>query len=135
MLYPSYWYCLRSASVRQMYLSPLVFSENSIADVDQLVDLSTFIPATAQAVVLEMQFNAMSVPASMEQILTVLGRRAGMNFGSSTIHHIWQNIVGFNNNSYKECILATDTLRQIRVLATKNGVFTSINIWIRGWIE
>jgi len=80
MLYASYWYCLRSASVRQMYLSPLVFSENSMADIDQLVDLSAVIPATAQAVVLEIQLNAISVPVGMEQILTVFGRRAGMPF-------------------------------------------------------
>ncbi|MFA5794139.1 MAG: hypothetical protein WC980_03625 [Candidatus Brocadiia bacterium] len=114
---------------------PLVFSENSMADIDQLVDLSTQIPATAQAVLLEIQFNAMSVPVGMEQILTVFGRRAGMNFGSSTVHFIWQNIVGFNNNAYKECILATDVSRQIRVLVTKSGQFTSVNLWVKGYIE
>ncbi|MFA5795113.1 MAG: hypothetical protein WC980_08655 [Candidatus Brocadiia bacterium] len=114
---------------------PLVFSENSMADIDQLIDLSTVIPVTAQAVLVEIQLNAMSVPVGMEQILTVLGRRSGSDYGNSTIHFIWQNMVGMNNNAYKECMLAVDALRQLRVLATKNGVFTSINIWIRGWIE
>ncbi|MFA5795497.1 MAG: hypothetical protein WC980_10590 [Candidatus Brocadiia bacterium] len=114
---------------------PLVFSENSMADVDQLVDLSTQIPATAQAVIVEIQLNAMSVPVGMEQILTVLGRRSGADYGNSTIHFIWQNIVGFNNNSYKECVLATDALRQIRVMIVKNGQFCSTNVWLRGYIE
>ncbi|MFA5794763.1 MAG: hypothetical protein WC980_06830 [Candidatus Brocadiia bacterium] len=114
---------------------PLVFSENSMADVDQLVDLSTQIPVTATAVLLEMQLNAMSVPVGMEQILTVFGRRAGMNFGTSTIHFIWQNVAGNNNNAYKEATLAVDALRQLRVMITKSGVFTSTNIWIKGYIE
>ncbi|MFA5795451.1 MAG: hypothetical protein WC980_10360 [Candidatus Brocadiia bacterium] len=114
---------------------PLVFSENSMVDIDQLIDLSTWIPATAQAVIVEMQLNAMSVPVGMEQILTVLGRRTGTDFSSSTIHFIWQNTPGNNNNAYKECMLATDTLRQVRVMITKSGVFTSTNVWIKGYIE
>jgi len=114
---------------------PLVFSENSMADVDQLVDLSAVIPATAQAVLLEMQLNAMSVPVGMEQILTVLGRRTGTDFGSSTIHFIWQNMANLNQNAYKEATLAVDTLRQLRVMITKSGVFTSTNIWVKGYIE
>ncbi|MFA5794669.1 MAG: hypothetical protein WC980_06350 [Candidatus Brocadiia bacterium] len=114
---------------------PLVFSENSMADINQLIDLSTFIPATATAVLVEMQFNAMSVPASMEQILTVLGRRAGMDYGTSTIHFIWQNVANLNQNIYKEATLATDETRMIKVLATKGGQFCSINIWLKGWIE
>ncbi|MFA5794243.1 MAG: hypothetical protein WC980_04165 [Candidatus Brocadiia bacterium] len=114
---------------------PLVFSENSMADVDQLIDLSAVIPVTAQAVLVEMQFNAMSVPVGMEQILTVLGRRSGSDYGNSTIHFIWQNTAGNNNNAYKEATLATDGTRMIRVMATKSGVFTSINIWIKGYWE
>ncbi|MFA5793755.1 MAG: hypothetical protein WC980_01600 [Candidatus Brocadiia bacterium] len=114
---------------------PLVFSENSMTDIDQLVDLSTQIPATAQAVLLEIQFNAMSVPVGMEQILTVFGRRAGMNFGSSTVHFIWQNIANLNQNAYKEATLAVDALRQIKVMITKSGQFCSTNVWVKGYIE
>ncbi|MFA5793878.1 MAG: hypothetical protein WC980_02235 [Candidatus Brocadiia bacterium] len=113
----------------------LVFSENSMTDVDQLIDLSAVIPVTATAVILEMQLNAMSVPVGMEQILTVLGRRSGADYGSSTIHFIWQNTVGVNNNAYKEATLATDGTRMIKVLITKSGVFTSTNIWVKGYIE
>ncbi|MFA5794420.1 MAG: hypothetical protein WC980_05060 [Candidatus Brocadiia bacterium] len=114
---------------------PLVFSENSMADVDQLIDLSAYIPVTAQAVIVEMQLNAMSVPVGMEQILTVLGRRSGSDYGSSTIHFIWQNVPNLNQNAYKEATLATDGTRMIRVMATKGGQFCSINIWVRGYIE
>ncbi|MFA5795158.1 MAG: hypothetical protein WC980_08885 [Candidatus Brocadiia bacterium] len=114
---------------------PLVFSENSMADIDQLIDLSAWIPVTAQAVLVEIQLNAMSVPASSEQILTVLGRRAGADYGNSTIHFIWQNTAGFNNNAYKESVLGVDGVRQIKVFAMKNGVFTSTNIWVKGYIE
>ncbi|MFA5795039.1 MAG: hypothetical protein WC980_08265, partial [Candidatus Brocadiia bacterium] len=114
---------------------PMVFSENSMTDIDQLIDLSASIPVTAQAVIVEMQLNAMSVPVGMEQILTVFGRRGGSDYGSSTIHFIWQNLANLNQNIYKECILATDALRQIKVFIMKNGQFCSTNVWLKGYIE
>lgn len=113
---------------------PQVYTEASAGNIDQLVDLSAWIPATATAVLLEIQFNAMGVPRDIEQVLQVIGRR-GMDWGNTTIHHIWQNIANFNNNVYKEAILATDSARQVRVLIVKNGQFCSTNIWIKGYIE
>ncbi|MFH1228670.1 MAG: hypothetical protein V1701_12320 [Planctomycetota bacterium] len=77
----------------------------------------------------------MSVPMGLEQQLWVYGRRAGTDWGSSTMHFIWQNIANLNNNIYKECVVATDLARQIRVIINKNGQFTSANIWLRGYIE
>ncbi|MFH1227995.1 MAG: hypothetical protein V1701_08870 [Planctomycetota bacterium] len=112
-----------------------VFTEQSANNVDQIVDLTSFIPATATAVILEIQFNAMSVPIGLEQQLWVYGRRAGTDWGSSTVHFIWQNTAGVNNNLYKEATVATDANRQIRVIINKNGQFCSTNIWIRGYIE
>ena len=99
------------------------------------MDLPGFIPPVAKAVILEIQFNAMSVPTGLEQQLWVYGRRAGTDWGQSTVHFIWQNIPNLNNNVYKECVVATDSVRQIRVIATKNSQFCSINVWIKGYIE
>ena len=62
-------------------------------------------------------------------------RRCGADWGSSTVHFIWQNIPNLNNNVYKECIVAIDSARQIRVIATKNSQFCSINVWLRGYVE
>ncbi|MFH1227263.1 MAG: hypothetical protein V1701_05095 [Planctomycetota bacterium] len=112
-----------------------VFTEQSANNVDQLVDLPPFIPPVAKAVILEIQFNAMSVPLGLEQQLWVYGRRGGADWGSSTIHFIWQNLANLNNNFYKESIAAIDANRQIRVIANKNGQFCSINIWLRGYVE
>ncbi|MFA5794272.1 MAG: hypothetical protein WC980_04310 [Candidatus Brocadiia bacterium] len=71
----------------------------------------------------------------MEQRSWVYGRRAGADFGSSTVHFIWQNIANLNNNVYKEAMIATDGTRMIRVMITKSGQFTSANVWIKGYIE
>ncbi|MFH1226680.1 MAG: hypothetical protein V1701_02100 [Planctomycetota bacterium] len=113
----------------------MVFTDQSANNVDQIVDLPGFIPPVVKAVILEIQFNAMSVPMGLEQQLWVYGRRAGTDWGSSAIHFIWQNIANFCNNLYKEATIATDSARQIRVIATKNGQFCSTNIWLRGYIE
>ncbi|MFH1227276.1 MAG: hypothetical protein V1701_05160 [Planctomycetota bacterium] len=109
--------------------------EQSNTNIDQLIDLASFIPATATAVIVEIQFNAMSVPIGLEQQLWVYGRRGGADWGNSTIHFIWQNTAGVNNEVYKEAVVATDSARQIRVIATKNGQFCSTNIWLRGYVE
>ncbi|MFH1226444.1 MAG: hypothetical protein V1701_00900 [Planctomycetota bacterium] len=71
----------------------------------------------------------------LEQQLWVYGRRAGTDWGSSTVHFIWQNLANLNNNLYKECVVATDANRQIRVIINKNGQFCSTNIWLRGYVE
>ncbi|MFH1228246.1 MAG: hypothetical protein V1701_10140 [Planctomycetota bacterium] len=112
-----------------------IFTDQSANNVDQIVDLPGFIPPVVKAVILEIQFNAMSVPSGLEQQLWVYGRRAGTDWGSSTIHFIWQNIANLNNNVYKEAIVATDADRKVRVIINKNGQFCSNNIWIRGYIE
>ncbi|MFH1226519.1 MAG: hypothetical protein V1701_01280 [Planctomycetota bacterium] len=113
----------------------MIFSEQSANNVDQIVDLPGFIPPVVKAVILEIQFNAMSVPLGLEQQLWVYGRRAGTDWGQSTIHHIWQNITNLNNNVYKECMIATDSDKKIRVIINKSGQFTSTNIWVTGYIE
>ncbi|MFH1227876.1 MAG: hypothetical protein V1701_08225 [Planctomycetota bacterium] len=113
----------------------MVLTDQSANNVDQIVDLPGFIPPVVKAVILEIQFNAMSVPLGLEQILTVYGRRAGTDWGQSMVHFIWQNIPNLNNNVYKECIVATDLARQIRVIINKGGQFCSTNIWIRGYVE
>ncbi|MFH1227149.1 MAG: hypothetical protein V1701_04495 [Planctomycetota bacterium] len=113
----------------------IILWEQSNTNIDQLIDLTSFIPATATAVIVEIQFNAMSVPIGLEQQLWVYGRRGGADWGQSTVQFIWQNIANLNNNIYKEATIATDSARQIRVIATKNGQFTSTNIWLRGYVE
>ncbi|MFH1228365.1 MAG: hypothetical protein V1701_10760 [Planctomycetota bacterium] len=113
----------------------IILWEQSNTNIDQLIDLTSFIPATATAVILEIQFNAMSVPIGLEQQLWVYGRRAGTDWGSSTMHFIWQNIANLNNNLYKEATIATDGARQVRVIINKNGQFTSANMWLKGYIE
>ncbi len=75
------------------------------------------------------------MPASSEQVLQVIGRRAAMDWGNTTIHLIWQNIANMNNNVYKEAMIATDSARMIRVLIVKNSQFCSTNIWLRGYVE
>ena len=71
----------------------------------------------------------------LKQQLWVYGRRAGTDWGSSTIHFIWQNVANMNNNLYKECVIAVDSARQARVIINKNSQFCSTNIWLRGYIE
>ncbi|MFH1228697.1 MAG: hypothetical protein V1701_12455 [Planctomycetota bacterium] len=113
----------------------IILWEQSNTNIDQLIDLTSFIPATATAVILEIQFNAMSVPSGLEQILTVYGRRAGTDWGQSTVQFIWQNVANLNNNLYKECVVATDADRKVRVIINKNSQFCSTNMWIKGYIE